>query len=254
MKTDFRNISDVNVGQIYFLYGNYRNTFGVFCDFISRKLKDKIPQLRVKFCSINDVDQLQNSQADLFGGEYFCYCIRGVDDKCIDKVLSFPRDRNTFILESGDYLKSKKITAEFTKNSEVLACASFDNDLTFNSLSRMLLPGKSSAEYSEIVRVMKTTDESLLSLFAKLELLENSQLTDYLRQYSCYKRSFVSDLEFISFVRYALQAAVKENVFHQNQSYTKLNLKNKIHILMNAEIKHKLNSQIEKSFLYQNLI
>ncbi|MBO4406039.1 MAG: hypothetical protein J5821_04910 [Alphaproteobacteria bacterium] len=255
MKLEFKNAPyNIKEGQTFFIYGNYRKTFGLFCGFVVRKLKEKQNNVRVVHCSMAEYDKVQSfSQCDLFETKLTCYCIKGIEDKHLEKIKNLPREHNVFILESGDYFKSKKATNELTNDPNILALASFNNNMTFTSVCNMILPKLPSVIYNEIVKIINETDEELTSLFQKLSLLLEDNSLENLNNYVKDKKSFLDDLEDISFIRFSLQAAIKENIFHQDQSYTKLNLKDKIHFLMDAEIKQKSDYPLNKNYLLKNL-
>ena len=75
-------------------------------------------------------------------------------------------------------------------------------------------------------------------------------LKDYIKN----KQSFLDNLEDISLIRFMLQAAIKTNIFGKDQSYTGLDLKQKIHFLMDAEIKQKSEYPFNKNYLRKNLV
>lgn len=256
MKIEFKNSANkIKSGEIFFLYGNYKKTFDVFCDFVSEQLKKNNSEVKTKNFTFVEYEKFQKfSQCDLFSNCITCFCIRGVEDKHLEKIKNFPRKNNVFILESGEYFKSKKITDAFTKDKEILSLASFNNNLTLVSLLHLLLPNLDSGIYNEIIKIINETDESLRSLFRKLSLLLDQQNFSDLREYITYKKSFLDDFDFIPLIRYLLQASIKENIFHQDQSYIKMNLKNKIRFLMEAELKQKMNYPLNKNYLYQNLV
>lgn len=256
MKLEFKNVPyNIKEGRIFFLYGNYKKSFDLLCDFVVSKLKEKRIAVQVRSCTMAEYAKMQSfSQCDLFGDKLTCYCIRSIEDRHLEEIRKFPKEGNVFILESGDFFKSKKVTKELTNDPDIFALASFNNNMTFISICSMVLPKLPSVVHNKIVKLINETDEELISLFRKLSLLfENSDsesLNDYIRN----KKSLLDDLEDISFIRFALQAAIKENVFHQDQSYTKLKLKDKIHFLMDAEIKQKSDYPFNKSYLKRNLI
>ena len=255
MKLEFKNAPyNIKEGQIFFLYGNYKKAFDLFCSFVASKLKEKRSNVQVKNCTVTEYEKNRSfSQCDLFETKLTCYCIRGIEDKHLESVRNFSRENSVFILESGDFFKSKKITEALTKDPNILAVASFNNNMTLTSVCNMILPKLPSVIYNEIVKIINETDEELTSLFRKLSLLLEDNNAENLDTYVKDKKSFLDDLEDISFIRFALQAAIKENVFHQDQSYTKLNLKDKIHFLMDAEIKQKSDSFLNKNYLRKNL-
>ncbi len=255
MKLEFKNAPyNIKEGQIFFLYGNYKKAFDLFCSFVASKLKEKRSNVQVKNCTVTEYEKNRSfSQCDLFETKLTCYCIRGIEDKHLENVRNFSRENSVFILESGDFFKSKKITEALTKDPNILAIASFNNNMTLTSVCNMILPKLPSVIYNEIVKIINETDEELTSLFRKLSLLLEDNNAENLDTYVKDKKSFLDDLEDISFIRFALQAAIKENVFHQDQSYTKLNLKDKIHFLMDAEIKQKSDSFLNKNYLRKNL-
>ncbi len=255
MKLEFKNVPyNIKEGQVFFLYGNYRKAFDLFCDFVVSKLKEKWINIQVKTCTISEHEKLQSfSQCDLFESKLTCYCIRGIEDKHLEKIQNFSRENSIFILESGDFFKAKKITQSLINDPSVLAIASFNNNMTFTSLCNMILPKLPSVVYNEIVKIINETDESLISLFKKLSLFLEDINLENLKNYIKSKQTFLDDLEEISLIRFALQAAIKETVFQKDQSYTSLKLKNKIHFLMDAEIKQKLEYTFNKNYLRKNL-
>ncbi|MBE6447358.1 MAG: hypothetical protein E7015_02605 [Alphaproteobacteria bacterium] len=196
---------------------------------------------------------MQRDQDDLFDNDIKCFCMRNVEDKHLELVLGLNHSNNIFILESGDYFKSKKITSELQKDQKFYAIASFNNDITLMSICKMLLPQQSQQIHNEIIKIIKVTDEGLVSLFRKISLLLDENAFQNLKNYITYKRSFIDELELIPLVRYALQAAIKEEVFHQDQSYTKMNLKNKIHFLMNVERRQKRMYMLNRNYVLHEL-
>ena len=255
MKLEFKNVPyNLKEGQIFFLYGNYKKAFDLFCDFVASKLKEKRINVQVKSCTVAEYEKDQSfSQCDLFESKLTCYCIRGIEDKHLEKIQNFSRENSVFILESGDFFKSKKVTDALVKDSNVLALASFNNNMTFLSLCNMILPKLPSVIYNEIIKIINETDEGLISLFRKLSLLLDENNLDDLKDYVKNKQSFLDNLEEISLIRFVLQAAIKENVFGKDQSYTGLDLKHKIHFLMDAEIKQKSEYPFNKNYLRKNL-
>lgn len=255
MKLEFKNAPyNIKEGQIFFLYGNYKRTFDLFCDFVASKLREKRSNVQIKNCTVAEYEKNRSfSQCDLFETKLTCYCIRGIEDKHLEKVRNFSRENSVFILESGDFFKSKKVTESLTKDPNILAIASFNNNMTFTSICNMVLPKLPSVIYNEIVKIVNETDEGLISLFKKLSLLLDESNLEDLKHYIKSKQSFLDDLEEIPLIRFALQAAIKENIFGKDQSYTGLKLKQKIHFLMDAEIKQKSEYPFNKNYLLKNL-
>ena len=105
----------------------------------------------------------------------------------------------------------------------------------------------------EIIKIINETDESLISLFKKLSLLLEEDNLENLKNYIKRKQSFMDDLDEIPLIRFSLQAAIKENIFGKDQAYTGLKLKQKIHFLMDAEIKQKSEYPFNKNYLLKNL-
>ncbi len=254
MKVEFKNIPKYLDKRIFFLYGNYKLTLDVFTEYIINKLKEKKFSVEIYKYSITEYGKLLNSsQNNLFSDVIKCYCLRGLEDKHLNIIKTLSKEQGIFILESGEFFKSKQITEFTQKDEEIVSIASFYNDLTLLSLCQLLFPQKSPAIYDEIVNIIKETDEGLLSLFKKLSLLLEDNNQQDLINYVKHKKSFLNELDFIPIVRYALQAALKENIFHQNQNYTKMNLSNKIHFLLDAERKQKMLYPLSKSYLIENL-
>lgn len=255
MKLEFKNAPyNIKEGQVFFLYGNYKKSFDLFCDFVTSRLKEKRSNVQVKHCSLAEYEKIQSfSQCDLFEDKLTCYCINGIEDKHIEKVQNFSRENNVFILRSGDFFKSKKVTEMLIKSPDILALASFNNNMTFLSLCNMILPKLPPIIYNEIIKIINETDESLISLFKKLSLLLEEDNLENLKNYIKRKQSFMDDLDEIPLIRFSLQAAIKENIFGKDQSYTGLKLKQKIHFLMDAEIKQKSEYPFNKNYLLKNL-
>ncbi len=255
MKLEFKNVPyNIKEGQIFFLYGNYKRSFDLLCSFITFKLKEKRGNVRIKNCTITEYEKDQSfSQCDLFENKLVCYCIRGIEDKHLEKIRNFSRENRVFILESGDFLKSKKVVEALIKSPDTFALASFNNNMTFSSLCSMILPKLPSVIYNEITKIINETDESLVSLFKKLSLLLDEGNLEDLKNYIKSKQMFLDNLEGISLIRFALQAAIKENIFGKDQSYTGLKLKQKIHFLMDAEIKQKSDYPFNKNYLLRDL-
>ena len=256
MKLEFRNVPyNVKEGQIFFLYGNYKKAFDLFCDFVASKLKERRASVQIKNCTVAEYEKNRSfSQCDLFENRLTCYCIKGVEDKHLENIKNFSRENSVFILESGDFFKSKKVTEALVKDPNVLALASFNNNMTFLSLCNMILPKLPSVIYNEIVKIINETDESLISLFRKLSLLLDDGNLENLKDYIKNKQSFLDNLEDISLIRFILQAAIKENILGKDQSYTNLKLKQKIYFLMDAEIKRKSEYPFNKNYLLKNLV
>ncbi len=251
MKAEFKDISQAKVGNAFFLYGNYKKSFELFCEHIYEISLNQGLKIKTITCTFAEYLKMQTgSQCDLFDTVVNCFCIRNIEDKHLDHLLNLNRENSIFILECGNYFKSKKVSAELQKNKDFISIASFNNDMTFHSLCKMMLPKHSATTHCEIVKIIQETDESLTSLFKKISLLLDGDGINTLRNYSTYKKSFINDLDFIPLARYALQAAIKSNIFHQDQSYTKLKLENKIHFLLDAERKQKLSYALNKNYIF----
>jgi hypothetical protein len=181
--------------------------------------------------------------------------VRNAEDNHEGKLSAlFGTPNNIFIAESGDYLKSKKVTESFLKNPGVLCVPSFKNDITFNSLCKMLLPKLSSVVRGEIVRIINDTDEDLSSLFKKISLLTEDQNEDILKEYTVFKQqSFLHDFDFIPLARYLLKMSIKEKIGVKKQTFPNTNLskKNLVEELLKAEIKQKTVTAFSKSYIHR---
>jgi hypothetical protein len=251
MKIDFKNIdsSRVNVGTVFYLYGNYKKTFEAFCDFVQDELRKKSFDLKIHFCSIAECLKIINGQCDLFETAVDCFCIRNVEDNHLESVAKFFSEKNrVFILESGNYMKSKKVTEHLLK-SEAFAIASFNNEITFNSLVRMFFSNIPYNACCEIVKIISNTDEDLCSLFKKISLLSNDGAFEDLKEYSTSKQSFLSGLDLIPLIRFLLQTTMKERI---STNFSKISPKNKdaVHNLLNAELAIKSGSEISRGYVY----
>lgn len=257
MKLDFGKINEnnFNVGSVFFLYGNFKRSFDVFCDFLTEKLKTKFDgtELTVNYCSVAECAKIISAQCDLFENNLNLFCIRGVEDNHLDKLTPlFSSVSSIFVLESGDYRKSKSITDYFIKSRDAYAIASFKNDATLMSLCKLLLPTDTPAAiYREIVKIINDTDEGLISLFKKISLLLISQDEKLLQDYMTYKTSFLQNMDFIPLARYLAKLVVREKVFDKKQEVVHANLSQKhiIEKLLKAEINQKIGTPLTKSFL-----
>ncbi|GHU11330.1 hypothetical protein FACS189449_02560 [Alphaproteobacteria bacterium] len=260
MKLEFKNINDSHIadGRVFYLFGNYKKSFGVFCDFVLEKFMSKYK------CSGENIDIFQgsvadsiksiNGQCDLFGSKITFFCIKNVEDSHLDKLSPFLGiERNVFILESGDYGKSKKITDYFQK-SRFFAVASFKNDMTLFSLCKMLIPTVPQSIATEIIKIINDTDEDLRSLFKKISILVEANDDKLLKEYVTYKSTFFQQFDFIPMVRYLLNTAIKEKIHGRKQENIDLSKKGLTQFLLEAEISQKLGKNFEKSYLYGSLL
>lgn len=254
MKAEFANIKSVNTNSVFFLYGNYKRTFFLFCNFVIDKIKaeNTTASVNIHYCNVAECSKIMSSQCDLFGETINVFCIRSVEDSHLDKLLPmFEFSNNVFVLESGDYGKSKKITAEFTKSARVSAVASFKNDITLMSLCRLILPKTSSQIHREVIYIINRTDEDLYSLFTKISLLLEENADISLSEYETSQRSFINDMEFIPFLRYTLKLAIKAKLTDNNSSKFYLSKENIVELLLDAELKYKYLQNLPKSYLYK---
>jgi hypothetical protein len=249
MKADFRNIdSRINVGAFFYLYGNYKKTFEPFCDFVKDKLREKSLEPKIYFCSVAECLKIINGQCDLFETGADCFCVRNIEDNHMESVAKFFNEKNrVFILESGNYLKCKKIT-DYLLKSEALAIASFNNETTIRSFVGMLFPNVSPSAQNEIVKIISNTDEELYSLLRKISLLENAE---DLKNYSTFKRSFLDGLDVIPLIRFLLQTTIKERI-SKTPNFLKINVQseNAVQNLLKAELAQKFGPEISKGYVY----
>jgi hypothetical protein len=246
MKIDFKDIiSDrVNVGSIFYLYGNYKKTFEIFCDFVQAELRRKNTEPRANLCSVAECLKLIDGQCDLFEASVDCFCIRNVEDSHLEKMDKiFSENRSVFVLESGHYLKSKKITDYFLK-SKALAIASFDNEITKRSLAKMLFPNASALDQALIAKIISNSSEELYSLVKKISiLLDCGNLSD-LENSETIKRSFLSGLDLIPLIRFLMQSSIKEKISSFSAD------KNSISRLLNAELAVKSGKEVGRGYVY----
>ena len=258
MKTDFKNISGANIksNSVFFLYGNNKKPFGVFCDFVIDDLKKKFSDVDVYFPTVAECKKIMENQCDLFGTKVNCFCIKGVEDSHLEKLDSLlATDGNCFILDSGDYGKSKKITDALVKDPRVNALPSFKNDLTLMSLCKMLLPSVPSRIYNEIIEIINNTDENYSSLFKKIFLLIDGGDFSLLDEYYTYKSSFLNDMEPIPLVRFLQQSVIKERILAKSQDYLGFNLSdsNLVENLLRLELEQKFTNDVTKSRIYEEI-
>ncbi|MDR1375530.1 MAG: hypothetical protein LBJ45_01810 [Holosporaceae bacterium] len=245
----------MNAGSAFYLYGNYKKTFAVFCDFVCEQLQQKGLKTALHFCSVSECLDSINEQCDLFETKIHCFCVRNVEDRHWEKLAPFLNESsNVFVLESGDYAKSKKITQHLLTHETAFALASFRNDITLRSLCQMLLPGISTSIANEIIRIIGETDEDPRSFFRKISLLLEID-PNCLKEYVVQERSFMEELDFIPLVRYCLQSILREEVFEKKQTEHRITIpaERALRLLLAAEIRQKLGLEMGKSYLYGEL-
>lgn len=246
-------------GSVFFLFGNFKRSFDVFCDFVFQKVKENFENyiFDIHYCSLQECSRIIQSECDLFGNCFKVFCIRGIEDKDVDLILPLFSARSCiFLLECGDFRKSKKVTDYFKNDPKIYAIPSFNNDLSLLSLSKLMLPSESSKTvHQKIVNLIKNTDEPLLSFFKKISLLVTSEkredIVSLLEEYAVYKNSFIQKLDFISFARYLQKSIVRNNFlpqksqFFDNSSVQKSGLEK----ILKCEIEYKMGVTIPKVVL-----
>ena len=257
MKVEFKNINEKHFqpGRVFYLYGNYKKTFGAFCDFAITALRNNFSDVNVHFCTVSECLKDISEQCDLFGTSISCFCIRNAEDNHMEKIKPYLGNADKlFILESGDYGKSKKITDFFVNDRNFCAVASFKNNLTLQSIIKMIMPNVSVVAVNKISDIINNTDEDLLSLLKKISLLcENNDIAN-LQEYATYKQSFWEGLDFIPLVRLLLQSAIKQKVFDKSFGDVHIGTrKDDIEFLLNAELKQKYETELTKSYLYNRM-
>ncbi|MDR0555701.1 MAG: hypothetical protein LBG20_01655 [Holosporaceae bacterium] len=261
MKTDFKTIKDehLKAGSVFYLYGNNKETFEVFCDFALEGLRKKYSAVRTYYCSVVECQKIiGGGQCDLFDTHLDCFCIKNLEDDHLEKVRHFFGEENSvFLLESGNYLRSKKIT-EHMWNSEVMAIASFNNDLTLHSLTRMFFPQLSQSIINEIVKLIANTDEDLCSLFRKLSIfLDDCQCNQVdLNDYVAHRQSFLEGLDLIPLIRFLLQNIIRKQISPSlgGPKITHSTARNTICRLLEAETMQKYGQEIGRGYIYSSCI
>lgn len=238
MKRDFASIGPlIDSNSVYFLYGNFKRAFFVFCDFLIYKLRDVEPV----FCSVSEFFISKNNQCSLFEEKRKCFCIRGVEDKDLKKLEPFlDEGRDIFVLESGDFFKSKVTLDFFTKSPKFVAVASFKNDLTLVSLCRMLFPNCDRSLINQVMKLINNTDEELLSFFTKMSLLLEDSPQE-LQDYVVFKSEFLDELEPIPFLRCMASMLLKYKLYNKNYGNIKIDFDKPglMKKIIQAEIKYK---------------
>jgi hypothetical protein len=210
--------------------------------------------VNARFCSVVDCQKIIDGQCDLFKTAIDCFCIKNVEDNHLEKIAKFFDEKNcVFILESGNYMKSKKIT-DYLLKSDALAISSFDNELTRRSVTKMCFPNVSQSIHDEIVKIINNTDEELYSLFKKISILSDSGAADDLKNYYTYKQSFLSGLDLIPLIRFLLQTVIRERIV-KSQNFSKISIQNNdaVHHLLNAELLQKFGVEISRGYVYHKL-
>ncbi|MDR1362177.1 MAG: hypothetical protein LBJ16_03105 [Holosporaceae bacterium] len=255
MKRDFKNINDsvINGGSVFYLYGNFKKSWGVFCDFLREKIIRKYGAENVTiFCAtVGDALKILRGQCSLFRDSINVFCLRNIEDSHEEKLRPFlGLEENIFLLESGDYGKSRKVTDYFVK-SNFHAVASFKNDQTLHSLCRMLLPTIPLSMESELVKIMGNTDEDLRSVGMKISLLMEDGDLDLLKEYTAHAATFLQQLDFIPLIRYLQNLAIKEQLCDSRKAGAGLKFpENILQLLLTAELRQKYGSDLPKSYLY----
>lgn len=261
MKIDFSNFNSdfVRDGAVFFLFGNFKRSFEVFCEFVISKIRAKFETsgLNIHYCALQDASKILQNRCDLFGNDFDVFCIRGIEDQHLSKLTSLFSEHNCiFILEAGDFRKSKEATDFFRENKNTFAIASFLNDIGLMSLCKMLLPrGTSTAVCRKVAELMSNTDESLISFFKKINLLiestESNDINNVLQKYTTYKMSFIQKMDFIPLLKYLQKLAVKEKICLKKAQFYDMNLSRNgvLEEFIKYEINYKLGIQLPKSLL-----
>ncbi|MDR2107775.1 MAG: hypothetical protein LBO73_04660 [Holosporaceae bacterium] len=257
MKIDFRNINSdcIKPGSIFFLYGNYRESFEVFCDFVRDELRKKFSEVILRFCSMAECSKLAGGQCGLFGTDVECFCVRNTEDVHLEKAKEFFKIKNSvFILESGNYAKAKKITEYFLK-SNAFAVPSFNNELTLRSLLAMFFPNIPRGICDEAIKIIGNTDEGLYSILKKISLISGDGNQEELNGCFARRQSFLSGLEIIPLIRVLLQAALRKKITKSENIYgIEISNDNVTNDLLKAELMQKSGFETGRSYIYRRLI
>ncbi|MDR0677806.1 MAG: hypothetical protein LBF57_04025 [Holosporaceae bacterium] len=248
MKSDFKNLSEIKKGSVFYLYGNYKKSFEIFCEYVGYKLSSL--EMEVHFCTFFECLRIINGQCNLFDTRTNCFYIKNIEDNCLEKIQPLlDSNRDIFILESGNYLKSKKITDFCLSSDKVIALPSFNNDLTLQSLCKMFFPNLSPEIRNEIIKIANHTDEEIYSIFKKISFLENFET---LKDYSTYKKAFLDDFDTIPLIRFLSQMVIKERIFEKSSSLLGIKFSNKeiLNDLLTLELNQKRGFDIIKSQIY----
>jgi hypothetical protein len=254
---EFKNINAAGIsrGSVFYLYGNNKKTFNVFCNFVVEELRKKFSEVRVTFCSIAECVNILDGQCDLFDTGLSCFCIKNIEDNHQKKVEMLLNEKNSvFMLESGSYLKSKKITDHMAK-SRALAVASFNNEPTLNSLVQMFFPDTPQTTRNEITKILANVDEELFSFFSKLSLLSPDVNLDDVQNCSSCRQSFLRDLAVVPLIRFLLQSVIKVKIMKQSGfNWQKSVNDGAIHHLLKAELLQKSGMEVSRGSVYQGLL
>ncbi|MDR3155792.1 MAG: hypothetical protein LBT90_01670 [Holosporaceae bacterium] len=277
MKLEFAGVKDqfIKPRSVFFLYGNYKSTFDLFCNFIAEKIRIIFGncEVEMRFLSVAESLKIINGQCDLFASAKIdCLCLRNVEDSHWEKLSAVLHRENTiFVLECGDYAKSRRITDYCQKDEAIYAIASFKNDVTFYSLCRMFFPIATKEMHRMLVAAMGTRDESLSSFFTKVSLLLEDSMADepnsngdsfqiaaddHMHLPGILKQTFLQELSVIPLVRYLANTSIKKKFYRKHQINLQLNIQKKdvFKILLEAEIRQKLWGNVQKSHIYQALM
>lgn len=255
MKVDFKAYTNVEPGSVFFLYGNYKKAFALFSDVTIERLKEKHANVSVSYCSVADCLKKIGDQCSLFDSSVSCFCIQDVEDSHLAKISPYLGDSDkVFILDSGDYVKSKQVTEFFVAHKQFHAIASFKNNLTMQSIVRMVMPNASPVVINKVMGIINNTDEDLSSLFKKITVLCEDGDLSLLDQYAVYKKSFWDGMDFIPLARVLLQSAIRLRVFDKHYGDVVIGRKqDDIEYLLTAEMRQKFQHEMPNSYLYRKL-
>lgn len=249
MKVDFKAVlkSVIEPGIHFFLYGNNKRTFHVFCDYVVCRLKNVYQNLDVRFCKPGEDPMVQED--DLFDRRITCVCIRDIEDRHQKYLQPLLDNTNVvLILEAGNFTQSKTITEYFAQSRLHYAVASFKNELTFRSLCSLLFPEMNLDQQRAIASFMESTDEELFSLSRKISLLDRELLNNYL----AYKVKSIENVEMIPLIRYFLKIALQMHINGSDSSSKKLP-KDMLSFLLETEAKIKSGIDLPRSFIYHKI-
>lgn len=271
MKIEFK---DLNFDKIFqksaiFLYGNYNEVGSVFFDAIVQQYKSVICK-DFENQQIDVVRQnaslffknIQNAQESLFKPQRTFYYIHSLEDTHIDHLNAIINQNDTsfyLFFESGEYIKSKKITQWILQNPKIVSVPTFNSAQTLQSIAQFFVPGLDPITYKAIAQYLQYSTQGPYSDILKLQLCNKNEISNFAKTY-LHPKSFLQDLESIALSRY-LSSQIIKNIDNIKQIIANtlgcsvnLNTLHSLRFLQKIEILVKKNILVSQSFIYQHLL
>lgn len=182
MRVDFSRINKNTIinNKAVFFYGNYQDGAMIFWEIILKIIKKGNVNSFCVLASEFVKSDPSGEQIDLFSAMN-AYYIKNAEDAHLKFIQNFiEKNHNAFfVIQAGDFRKSKKITDYFTKHEKYASVASFNNPIGIESIIKFITNKVSAKFFPKIFGAINGGTESLFSLMQKIEILETEENIAY---------------------------------------------------------------------------